>query len=80
MAFHVRTSHTHRSLLPLGPTAEEQTVRLRADLRIGLPIVNNVADREFSYLVTAVETLTPESLKVLRVLGGQPWDLVLNFI
>ena len=78
MASHVRTSHTQRFLLPLGPTAEEQTARLRADLRIGLPIVINVADREFSYLVTAVETLTPERLKALRVLGGQPWEIAIT--
>ena len=38
----------------------------------------NVADREFSYLVTAVETLTPERLKALRVLGGQPWEIAIT--
>ena len=71
-------SHSHRSLLPLGPTAKEQTARLRADLRMGLPIVINVADSEFGYLAAAVETLNPERLKALRVLGGQPWEIAIT--
>ena len=58
----------------LGPTMEEQTARLRADLRMGVPIV--IDTPVFSYLVAAVETLSPERLKTLRVLGGQSWEIV----
>ena len=39
-------------------------------LKLGVHITVTIC--EFSYLVTAVETLTPERLKALRVLGGQP--------
>ena len=58
----------------LGLTMEEQTARLRADLRMGVPIV--IDTPVFSYLVAAVETLSLERLKTLRVLGGQSWEIV----
>ena len=45
-------------------------------LKLGVHIT--VTIREFSYLVTAVETLTPERLKALRVLGGQPWEIAIT--
>ena len=57
----------------LGLSAAEQTVRLRADLRMGLPVVIDTAG--VSYLVAAIETLNAERLKGLRALGGQPWEI-----
>lgn len=58
----------------LGLTVAEQTVRLRADLRMGVPIAIDTA--EGSYLAAAVETLNADRLKSLRVLGGKPWEIV----
>ena len=71
-------SQIQRSVVSLGPTVAEQTARLRSDLRMGVPIVIDTDDRKFSYLVAAVETLSPERLKALRVLGGQPWEVAIT--
>jgi len=56
--------------MALGPGTEEQIARLRADLRMGLPVVlKSGAD---AALVLAAETLTPERLTLARGIGQSP--------
>lgn len=54
--------------MALGPKIPEQIARLRADLRIGLPIL--LRDGAEMALALATETLSAERLADLRALGG----------